>query len=362
MQDRPKVLMIVPGPLKRRTGGSIYNLHIVDDFKQNGFDLDTVSVPDLPYIPGLAASVLLSPWVFLRLIRFNPDLIIEDAWAHPPLILFNILCRFLIKTKLIIVVHQVRSTEVVFGRSLARLIETATLRSARVAIAVSRFTGSEVERITGGRVPIVVARPGSDGTVPCDVCETSNDTRSRKLNLLFAGSCTRRKGLQELIEALALVRDLPLRLDLAGSTDVEPRFMRRQLRLVDSLGLAERVVFHGLVDSATLARLYSSADIFVFPSHYEGYGIVLAEAMKAGLPIIATEIGPAIEILSKNENALIVPPQDAEALASGIRRLAEDSSLRERFGRRSRELAEKLPGWSDTCNIVREAVQECMGK
>jgi glycosyltransferase involved in cell wall biosynthesis len=85
----------------------------------------------------------------------------------------------------------------------------------------------------------------------------------------LAGSCIRQKGVEDLIEALALVRDLPLLLDLAGPRDIEPGFNRRLMKLIKAHHLTDRVTFHGLVNSQTLARLYASADILIFPSHYE---------------------------------------------------------------------------------------------
>jgi glycosyltransferase involved in cell wall biosynthesis len=346
----------VPGPLERRTGGSIYNLHLAESFKQNGCVLDTVSVPDLPYLAGLAAGTVLSPWMLLKLLRLKPDMIIEDAWAHPPLILFNVVSRLRREPKLVMILHQVRWREV-FTAWSARLAETIALSQARLIVTASQFIKGEVERMTGNRVPIVVARPGSDGTTEIAFQPLNDDDDRAVLRLLFAGTCTRRKGLDELIEAMALLKDLPLQLDLAGNTDRDPRFKRKLVRLIGLLGLSERVAFHGLVDSRTLARLYSSADIFVFPSHYEGYGIVLAEAMKAGLPVVAADNGPAAEILSNNENALIVPVRDSRALAAAIRKLAEDPALRKRFGARSRALAENLSTWRDTCDVVRGAVQ-----
>jgi glycosyltransferase involved in cell wall biosynthesis len=223
--------------------------------------------------------------------------------------------------------------------------------------------------LTGSGIPILVARPGSDGAIGDAPGELSSNgggsfVGSRiandapdPLRLLFAGSCVQQKGVEELIEALAMVRDLPILLDLAGRRDIEPSFNRRLLRLIDALDLTDRVTFHGLVDSQALARLYALADIFVFPSRYEGYGIVLAEAMSAGLPIVAADSGPVAEILANNENALIVPVQDSKALAGAIRKLAEDSAMRERFGLRSRDLAEHLPSWRHTCELVREAIR-----
>lgn len=364
--SRSIALFIVPGPLDRRTGGSIYNLHLARHFEQLEFQVEVAAVPDLPYVLGLALGIVVSPWLLLKTSLLKPDVVIEDAWAHPTLILFNLLTT---KSRLVLIVHTIRSRDAGSAQRIASRLEGATLRCARLCVAVSRFVKREIERLTGSGLPILVARPGSDGAVgdaPPELSSkcassrvgsrTSNDA-AHPLRLLFAGSCVREKGLEDLIEALALVKDLPLYLDLAGRTDVEPRFNRRLMRLIDSLALTHRVTFQGLVDSQALARLYASADIFVFPSRYEGYGIVLAEAMRMGLPIVAADSGPVAEILVNNENAIIVPAGDPKALAGAIRKLAEDSAMRERFGRRSRDLAERLPSWRYTCELVGEAIR-----
>jgi glycosyltransferase involved in cell wall biosynthesis len=349
---KPLILFIVPGSFDRPTGGSIYNRHVAESLKRS-FLVEIVSVPDLPYAAGLLAGILVSPWLLLKALRLRPDLVVEDAWAHPPLVLFNFLIGSSARSRLVLIAHLVRWRMMRRGR-LARRIEAAALRRASLVIVVSRFVGREVEKLCKG-LQIVVARPGSDRSA---AVATANDKPegSEPLKLLFAGSCVRQKGVEDLIKAMALLADLPLRLDLAGSDDIAPRFSRKLKRMTLSLGLAERVRFHGFVASPALARFYSSADIFVFPSHYEGYGIVLAEAMRAGLPIVVSDIGPAVEIVAENENAFLVPVQNPGALAGAIRKLADDPGIRARFGRRSRELATSLPAWRDTCNAVLEAI------
>jgi len=364
--SRSKALFIVPGRLDRRTGGSIYNLHLARHLEQHEFQVEVLSVPDLPYVLGLAIGILLSPWFLLKTFLLKPDVVIEDAWAHPALILFNLLTS---KSRLVLIVHTIRSRDAISAKLIASRLEGTALRSARLIIAVSSFIKQEIERLNGSGIPIVVARPGSDGAIGDTLGELSKNGDSSSvgsrtasdaanpLRLLFAGSCVRQKGVEDLIEALAMVRDLPLRLDLAGRKDIDTHFNRRLIRIVDALDLTERVTFHGLVDSQGLARLYASADIFVFPSRYEGYGIVVAEAMRAGLPIIVANNGPVAEIVANNENALIVPAQDSKALAGAIRKLAEDAGMRERFGRRSRDLAEHLPSWRYSCDLVWKAIR-----
>jgi len=230
------------------------------------------------------------------------------------------------------------------------MFERIALRSARLIVTVSDFISSEVERLVGSNERIALARPGS-ALLPDTECmpEESGD---EPLRLLFVGNCTPLKGLDHLIEALSLLRDIHLRLDIVGDVSLEPRYYKRLARRAKALGVSERVTFHGAVSHEVLGHFYSRADIFTFPSLYEGYGIVLAEAMQAGLPIVATRIGPVNEIVREGENALLVPPADSAALAGAIRRLADEPGLRDNFGRRSRELAGSLPTWKQTCDSV----------
>jgi glycosyltransferase involved in cell wall biosynthesis len=146
--------------------------------------------------------------------------------------------------------------------------------------------------------------------------------------------------------------DVRVALDVVGDCAFEPDYYRRLRRAVSEKGLDDVVSFHGRVSDDILKQFYCDAQIFVLPSSYEGFGIVYAEAMRAGLPVIASSHGPTREIVTENENALLSPPDDVRALAEMIRKLAIDPHMRERFGRRSRELSERLPTWQDTCETI----------
>lgn len=236
------------------------------------------------------------------------------------------------------------------ARFICRIAEQLVLRSAQLIVAVSDFIRVEVERLVGSSERILVAPPGSAPL--SNMHREPGKTEAGPLRLLFVGNCVRLKGLEHLIAALGLLRDLPLRLEVVGDVSFEPRYYEKLLRQVNALGLGGRVTFHGALAHENLGAFYSRADIFTFPSLYEGFGIVLAEAMHAGLPIVATRTGPAGEILREGENALIVPLADSAALAGAIRTLAADAGMREEFGHRSRELAVSLPGWGQTCDDV----------
>lgn len=363
-----RYLFIIPGSINRLTGGSIYNKRLVEHLSGSGSRVDVVSLPDLPYFAGLFISPIIAAWLMLKLARKQYDRIIEDGWSHPALALFNLARVARNESKLVIIVHQVRCVErSAIAAPLASIIERAALSSASLIITVSRFMRGEIASLLGdasklGNVSkIIIAPPGSDYSVESRArIETSTASGSHlegaAARLLFVGNCMRRKGIHHLIRAIAIAGDSSIQLDVIGDCAFEPGYVKQLRREVARLGLERAVTFHGRVSDETLARFYERADIFVMPSLYEGFGIVYAEAMSAGLPIIATNTGPVPEIVRAGENALLVEPADPESLAGAIRVLAADAHMRKLFGRRSRELASRLITWRETCEKVRESL------
>ena len=351
----PTVLFLIPGDMRRQTGGSLYNRKLAEGLTERGFRLEIVALPDLPYFAGLVAGLFITPILLLRFARRKFDLVIEDGWAHPTTFLFNVVCRLVGKVRLVIIVHQIRWHAIRPPvRSVALIVEQLALRSAHLIFTVSAFISGEVERLVGSNSQIAIASPGSEP--PSGSGCPRRDSTHQPLRLLFVGNCTRLKGLDHLVAALSLLEDLDLRLDIVGDVSLEPRYFVGLARKAKTLGVDQRVIFHGAISPEDLGPLYSQADIFTFPSLYEGFGIVLGEAMHAGLPIVATRTGPVNEIVREGENALIVPPADSEALACAIRKLAADPAMRRDFGRRSQELAGSLPTWKQTCDIVSQKI------
>jgi len=137
------------------------------------------------------------------------------------------------------------------------------------------------------------------------------------------------KGIQELLQATALVRSngLDLELDLVGS-NLKADFYRRE---ADQTGLTA-VRFHGVIsDRDRLRDLFNAADIFVLPTHSEGFPRVLLEAMAFGIPILTTFVGGIPSLMEDGVNCLQVPVRDAEGLAKIIERALLDSELRNRI-------------------------------
>ena len=167
------------------------------------------------------------------------------------------------------------------------------------------------------------------------------------LRLLLVGHWTPRKGI---VDALATVARLGpgVTLDLVGEQDRDPAYAARVRSALGDPGLAGRVRVHGRVSAEALAALFAAADAFLLPSTHEGYGMVLAEALAAGLPIVATRVGAVPEVVRDGQEAILVSPGDVAALAGAVDRLARDPEEQRRRAECARERAVTLPRWSDS--------------
>jgi glycosyltransferase involved in cell wall biosynthesis len=149
----------------------------------------------------------------------------------------------------------------------------------------------------------------------------------------------REKGHRFLFESLALAKPrLPqFRLLVVGDG-----YLRADLeKLASDLGLEEEIVFLG--QRGDLARLLAAMDIFVLPSSWEGFGIVLAEAMYVGVPVITTRNGGGCaEVVAEGDGGLLVDYGNQSELADAVVRLASDACLRRALGAKGRARVERM--------------------
>ena len=194
------------------------------------------------------------------------------------------------------------------------------------------------------------------GTDPAPVALGSPDVVPR---LLSVGALVPRKGHDVLLRALADVSDLAWRFDCVGCTNRDPNWSGTLLRLRDALGLRERVSFSGVLSRRELDRRYAEADLFVLASRFEGYGMVLAEALARGLPILAARSGAVPETVPPGAGVL-VQPDDPAALAEALRVLLTDAGLRRRLAAGSRAAGLRLPTWPQAVAAFAAACEEVL--
>jgi glycosyltransferase involved in cell wall biosynthesis len=340
---------VVPGELSTPTGGYVYDRRIIEELRRLGWHVDLVSLGDgfprptaeqrelaaarLREIPngrcvvvdGLAYGVL-------------PEEGEELCGAHP----------------VIALVHHPLALETGVSESDAERLrhsERAALACTSQVIVTSAATkrllvadyGVAAERIA-------VVLPGTDASPSA---EPSNDGIVR---LLAVGAVVPRKGYDVLLAALARMPELPWTLSIAGDRTRDRACATQIDADIARLGLAGRVHTLGAISDPHLTELYQSADVFVLPSRFEGYGMAFAEAVAHGLPVIGTTAGAIPETLPHGAGVL-VPPDDAQALAAALRRLIEHPSERDSMAARARAAISALPRWTESARLFAQVIE-----
>ncbi|EXG81796.1 glycosyltransferase [Cryptosporangium arvum] len=208
---------------------------------------------------------------------------------------------------------------------------------------------------------LTVVAPGRN---PADdaVAPAADLRQGRRTAVLSVGNWVERKGLLDLLEAVATLPADAVTLHLVGDPDIDPGYAARVRRRLDRDDLAGRVTIHGLVTPAEVVGLYRAADVFALASVREPYGTVYGEAMTEGLPVVGWDAGNLPHLARHGREGFAVPPGDVAALAAALRTLAEDDERRHTMAAAAKARSESFPNWDDTARVlfteIRAVVEE----
>jgi len=150
--------------------------------------------------------------------------------------------------------------------------------------------------------------------------------------VLFLGRLTREKGIYVLLDAIEKVRltNKKIKFVLAGSAETEQAETRLK-QLCEIKNSSENIDFAGLIFGEAKKKVLEKSDIFVLPSYTEVFPVAIIEAMAFGLPVIATKVGAIAEIVTQDENGLLIDVSDSDALANSLLLLIENPELRKKM-------------------------------
>lgn len=330
-----------PGRLDLRTGGYAYDRRVMAAIDAFGFHAEPMALGDGFPVPD--AQTLASAQARLSALADGSPVLIDGlafgvlgAWAE----------REAKRLRIVALVHHPLALETGLDASeMTRLrdSERRALAAARHVIVTSPATARELAGNFGvGAERLTVALPGTD---PARLAAGGNQPP----HIVSIGTLTRRKGHDVLLRALKRIETLDWRASVIGSRDIDPPTAAALAELAVSLGLDKRVDFAGECDDTR--EVLASADIFALASRHEGYGMVFAEALSQGLPIVACHAGAVPDVVPK-EAGILVPVDDFAGLAEALRHLLADPHERQARAKAAIAAGLALPRWADTARTV----------
>ncbi len=349
--SRAKLHFAVPGPLDQLTGGYVYDGHMVAGLRQLGWE---VQVHDLAgSFPDPDAEARASLSAMLGSLTDGTAIVIDGlAMGGAP----EPLEEHGHRLRIVSMLHHPLAEETGISPAESarfRESERRALVPCAGVIVSSPFTMETIGTYGVSPERVRVVLPGTERVPPAE-----GPPPGAPPLLLSVASLTPRKGYDVLVAALAGVADLEWTCMCAGSADRDPAHARSVLSAVAEHGLESRITFVGERLGQGLGELYRGASAFVLASHYEGYGMALADALAHGLPVVSTT-GGAIPFTVPHTAGLLVAPGDPVAFSGALRKLlADDPSVRDRLAAAARRHAAGLPTWADSITAFAEAVTE----
>lgn len=336
----------IPGDMFRNTGGFIYEATVLRELRTMGHRIEHLALPDS--FPDPSAQDVATTLARLRAVPEHTPIILDGfiPGTVDPAGLATV------RAPLIAIIHHPLGLETGLSPARAAYLmenEAAGLSQIDAIVVPSPHTARLLMSqfgVPGGKIHI--ATPGVVRPDPEPVVRTSVPPLILSIGLLAA-----RKGHDVLLSALAGIRDLDWQAVIVGGTH-DPAVAAALKAQAAPLG--ERLRFAGDVTSAHKDGLMREATVFAFATRFEGYGMVLAEAMTYGLPILTTRAGAVPDTVG--DAALLVPPDDAGAVAEGLRLLLTDGEVRATFAAKSVARGRSLPGWNDTAGVLAEVLRK----
>ena len=346
-----RLALVTVGDPGQRTGGYRYHRIMAAAGPQHEADVRFASLPAAPLPVTTVASAGI-----LRDAASRSDAVLLDSIAAAAT------APWIARTgrPVIAVVHQPPGgmDSGVARRWLQTRLDRLAYRSAAGFILASETLR---DALADCEVPSGILRVVPPG---CDVPVASGGRpdlrRGRATSLLCVANWLPRKGILELLEAVARLPSNAATLWLAGATDVDRRYASRIRSRLASDDLADRVIVRGPLPVEEVGALYAAADVFVLASFVDPYGTAWAEAMAFGLPVVGWRAGNLPHLAAHGREGLLVEPGDVDGLAAALRTVAEDRALRERLAAGSRSRAASFPTWERAASLFFETVRDLL--
>ncbi|MCJ7506467.1 glycosyltransferase family 4 protein [Candidatus Bathyarchaeota archaeon] len=244
---------------------------------------------------------------------------------------FPLLCSFVNRPK-VLHCHSLNETFPMYVKN--ELYRRFLTNAADVYLATSTSACNLLSRLGVAPEEITILHYGVD----TDIFVPKENNRQDDL-VLFVGRWERRKGISVLLRSLDYL-ERPVHLVMIGPS-YNDEYSRGLLELVRSKSRKHKISYLGAVGRNELIEWFQRASLSVCPSTVESFGIVCVEAIACECPVIASDIDGVRDIVTNNENGILVPPNNAKELAIAIQYLLDNPEIGERLGRRGRTIVQQ---------------------
>jgi len=341
-------VFVVPGNLDSRTGGYIYDRHIVDGLRAMGWSVDVQSL-DETFPRPTASAIAHAEKVFATLPAGTVAVVDSLAVGAIP----EILEQHRSRLRIVALMHLPLAADIGIEEEAATqfaIAERRALGAASLVIVTGRATLAMIAGYDVPPVRVVVVEPGTE---PAPVARGSGTSR---IELLSVGTLNPGKGHEELLNALTAVPARDWHLTCAGSLNRHPPTVTRIRALIREQRLDDHVSLVGELSADELEECYDRADVFVLATLRETYGMAVAEALAHGLPVVSTSTG-AIPDLVGTDAGMLASPGDVQGLTIALTRVIGDADLRARLTEGARRVRPTLPRWDQQVAKVAIALE-----
>lgn len=341
------VSLIVPAPFDQVSGGYAYDRRMVEGLRVNGHNITVVELAGrFPLTDDDARESACASWD--QLAEHTRPVI--DGLALPA---FSGMEDALAARGAIGLIHHPTALETGFSeaeRTMLRGIERRLYPRLRRIIVTSESTAERLHADFGvDRDSIAVVVPGIDAAT------RSTGSGGPTCQILSIGTVVPRKGHDVLMRSLSRLPDLNWHLTIVGSPQRDPAYAESLVVLAETLGITSKVRFAGEISDSELEHLWHTADLFALATWFEGYGMVVADALRRGVPVAITSGGAAAALLQP-DTGVICEPGDQVQLTKALRRLIFSASLRQEMGNAAWEIGQRLPGWNAQAAAFAQAI------
>jgi glycosyltransferase involved in cell wall biosynthesis len=343
-----RVSLIVPAPFDAISGGYGYDRRIAAELRASGHNVAVVELMGaFPVADEAAQRSARAAWNDLP--RDTTPVI--DGLALPA---FRDLEDGLSARGAVGLIHHPVSLETGLDAAHRSALEETERRLfsrlTRLIVTSETTADTLVARFQVARARIRVVTPGTDEAPRCPSLAPGT-----MCEILTIGTLVPRKGHDVLLRALASLPDQRWHLTLVGSPDREPGHARSLRALAKERDIAHRVSFAGELVGTALDAAWAAADIFTLATHYEGYGMAIAEALKRGLPVVVTAGGAAGDLIAPGSGR-VCPVGDHAQLAESLRDLIDDRDLRRAMAGQAWQTGQTLPSWQTQAALFADAL------